>query len=181
MKKLAAILMALTMLLSFAMAEEVEGQVAFNFADLGEEVTSAGRYVQLGGTNLKFWMPYDFEAKEIPQEDTYADVAALLAYTADPQLTAVITASETEVDYATLVSQLQADPDYFQELDLVKANGLNSVSYRYVDDDGVPCLRIIYMLDGYSINFIAPVTDGEASAMFQQLFGLMGASLSPIE
>ena len=138
MKKIIALLAALTVLFSFALAETTptnlnnntqkqaataaptaeptaapaaEEPAVVNFREvLTAEELAAGTYVQVAELPLQYWVVNDtFTNAEVPQEEGFEETIAILTYNADPEQAIMIDCGETELDFDTFWGNLTAE------------------------------------------------------------------------
>lgn len=137
MKKLYAVLLALCLLCSFALAES---PVTVNWADTFEPAIAAanveGEFQTLSEVAVKFWLPAGLNAAELSDEDR---AAGYIAYYTDENNEAAVAvmylnAEGTSVeDYAAMLKET----DGVSEVELCVVNGLPAVSYKMTENDSV--------------------------------------------
>ena len=127
MKKLIAMLMALCLMGTCALAEMTQ----FNWTDVEkvlEEKGLKGEFYTLNAVNVKFWVPEDLKpVEELPDEVKNMDVIAMfLNDSADKGITVVY----TDINGATLEQYADALPEYgVEHIAIEVVNGLTAVEY----------------------------------------------------
>ena len=172
MKKILALVMALCLLCSVAMASEV------TWADIEPQLVEnglTGDYVVLDQLGLKIWLPTGLNAVAVSDEDAAA--GRLAAYTADDQ-SAYLVVDAVNMGEMT-IDQLLANvssSDTVAEAEMLKTNGLTVVSYKNTAAD---CLTAALVDTNSNIIMF---TMGPASAEGSELvFYFIMASLQPAE
>ena len=163
MKKWIAAILALVMMLSFAMAEEDEILLFdFNDAHSADEQQNSGTFVQLGESDYKIWIPKSddgdiFVQLEIPQEEKFAETVMLLGYSTQPEHYMRVDSFETELTYDQVLANLQGIDMLNTVSDLRRAivNGFPSLLYNYRYEDGTEESVIeCFVKENYIIKFV---------------------------
>ena len=190
MKKIVAILMALAVLFSFAMAEvtptnlsSTQKQTAtataaptaepaaaaepavVNFREaLTADQLAAGTYVQVLELPLQYWVANDvFTNEEVPAEEGYEETIAILAFIANPEEKIVIDCGETELDFDTFYGNLTAEDmkDYFSDVTRATVNGMDCAAYLCLNEDGTKTRTVEYFSENTFVKFAWPETEDD--------------------
>ena len=183
MKKLLALVMALAMLLSFAMAEVA----SVNFLEmLPEDQLALGTYDTINeDMPAKMWVLNDTfivaDLSEIPEDYATGMEIGMLKFAADENLKVIFSALriDGEGTLAETVAAMQEDPETFSDVEEATVNGINSVSYTCKGVNGETLKYITYEVTDYvwlNIMFI----DSD-NLDYNQAVALTAASIAPAE
>ena len=149
MKKLVALIIALVILLSFAMAEETTvGSVVFTEI-MSEEDLAQGVYDKITDDfPAKIWVPNDTfivaDLSEIPEEYSTGLEIGMFKFAADENLKVIFSEIPNDTDtFDDLIKTLKEDKDevgnlYFSDVEEAVVNGVRAVSYKSnIDDDEI--------------------------------------------
>jgi len=180
MKKLFALMAALVLLLSFAMAEETEvGSVVFTEI-MTEEELAQGIYDRITDDfPAMIWIPNDTfiiaDLSEIPEDYATGHEIGLLKFAADESLKVIFTELPNDTGtFDDLLTTLREDKDpdgnpYFYEIEEAVVNGIRAVSYKSTldSDDVVYATFEILDYDWLNIMVIESTNEEYAEAVSQ--------------
>ena len=167
MKKLFAALVALVMLLSFAVAEETE-VVDIHFTDtISEEEFAKGEYVDLAEDFASVWIPNDLfvemDLAEVP--DAYATGLELKVYkfAADEKLLLIFSSLPNDTGtFDELIDKLKADQESFSEVEEAVVNGNRAVAYKSKIDEDETLVFVSYEVSENAwLNIMAADSDND--------------------
>lgn len=185
MKRLIALIIALTALFSFAAAETTEA-ATLTFADLmPEEELALGTYDTLNeDIPAKIWVPNGVftvaDVSEIPEEYATGMEIGVFKFAADESLKVIFfELPNDDGTFDALVESLKAEPESFSSVEEVVVNGIRAVSYDGKDENGETLKYATYEVADYVwLNLMFKATD---NAEFNQAVALIAASVIPAE
>lgn len=185
MKKLVALVAALVMLLSFAMAEETVQNIVFTDMVPEDQLEQQGIYAPVvEGFPAKIWVLngafLPVAASEIPAEVFTGMEVGVFKFADDESLLVILSAIANDGgSFDDLVAALKADPDTFIEPEEAIINGFRSVSYSCNEADGAVLRYATYEVsDSVWLNIMFKASDNE---MYTQACGLLAASVAPAD
>ena len=185
MKKLTVLVMALVMLLSFAMAETAEISTVHFTEMIPEELLAAGTYDTLNeDIPAKIWVPNGMftvaDATEIPEEYATGLEIGMFKYAADESLKIIFTAVPNDGGtFDDLVAALKADPETFTEVEEAVVNGIRAIGYSSKDENGETLKYVTFEVADYVwLNLMYKETD---NLEFNQAVGMISISVAPVE
>ena len=184
MKKLVALVAALVMLLSFAVAEETVQNVVFTDM-VPEDQLVLGTYAPVvEGFPAKIWVLdgalLPVAASEIPEEYFTGLEVGVFKFAGDESLKIILSALANDGgNFDDLVASLKEDPENFIETEEAIVNGFRSVSYSCKEADGSVIKYItIEVSDVVWLNIMFKDSDNDE---FNQAAALLVASVAPVE
>ena len=184
MKKLVALMAALVMLLSFAMAEETAVQ-AVNFDEMVpvEQQEALGKYDKLiDGFPAMVWVLNDtfniYDASGVPEELATGFELGIFKYAKDENLFVIFNPIANDGgSFDDLVAALKAEPDNFNTIQEAVINGVRAVSYASALTPGYS-FATYAVSDDMWLNIMA--TDGQDED-FAQALSLLCLSVKAAE
>lgn len=135
-----------------------------NFREaVSEKTLSNGKYRQIEGTNLQFFIPNDlFIEVQIPDKEGYENTFLILSYKDDPFCSVEIEAGETEQTFDEFYKSLveKEKEGAVSGVTLAEVNGLQSVVYTRGNEtvNGIYPYTYVYIVDGcyvkYTVNIL---------------------------
>ena len=185
MKKTIALMMALMMLLSFAMAETAE-IAKVSFAEMvPEDQLALGTYDTLNDDiPAKIWVLNGAftaaDPSEVPEEYASGLEIGIFKYAADDSLKIIFSAvPNDEGTFDDLIAAMKAQPEEFTEVEECVVNGIRAVGYACKGENGETLRYATYEVTDYVwLNIMYKETD---NVEFNQAVGLMAASVAPVE
>ena len=145
MKKLFAVLLALCMLFSVALAEAAEeapAVIELNWADVEEAAAQIeGRFVAIGDLGVMIYVPNAFSELEVPQEYQDAGVIAVLSTEDGAAAISIAYRSLGEMTSDEFFTQLQESGA--ENFELAMINGEEALSYD-VTYQGVKTSNVVF-------------------------------------
>lgn len=199
MKKLIVVMMALTILFSFAMADtqtslqsaaaeegpaEAVDLRPINFREMmDEEAMAQGSYTRLGELPLQIWIPNDMvTVKEIPDDpETYADAILVLGWNTNPVYEIIVNFGETDAVFADYLADLknEEEQEVINGVAPAKVNGFEAVSFIQENEDGARFWLADYFTGDACVEFIFPITEDDEN--FMECAEMIVSSLEAIE
>lgn len=176
MKKLFAVIAALCLLCSAALAEE---PVQVNWSDTFEAAIAAGNvegdFVTFDEIAIKFWLPAELKAAELTDEDVEN---GFIGFFTDDQNEAQVSVVYVDVDGMTIeeYTELLKNEDGVTEIEPVILNGLPAVNYQIPGDSSLNVAFATQM--GYILEITMAPTNVEGAEM---VWGAVAASIQSAE
>ena len=180
MKKLIAILMAVTMLCTFSAtamaATAAVSENVLNWSDIEADIEELGidaDFVQLGDMNLMMWLPNVFSEQELTEEDVENGYLAYLTTDDESAVIAVMS-----VDLGESLEEWEKElPDHgVTDAEMGTVNGFQALMYSMPEDD---CMCLDFEREnGEILEFtFYPMSDED----FTGVASIIMMSLQPIE
>ena len=132
MKKLFALILALGLLFSFAMAEE-DVAIELSWDNVSEETKALGSFYQIAIPNvgtLIYWMHQDLAAVDVSLSE--AEIPPVAAFAANDQYQAAVYVLVCTEDQETYLASQGVTED---NLKIVVTNGIKAIAFENEEDD----------------------------------------------
>ena len=171
MKKLFAVMLALCLLGSFALAESA-GEV--NWSDVEAAVAEVpGDFETVEDAGLMLWIPSALQAQEVTEADLEKNIVARFAGEDNASLYVVV--GDAEMTQDQYIALLQESGKATEVASLV-INGLPAVRYQMPEEDAL-CVAFITE-DNYIVEFTMSPLSAEGAAV---VWSAISASIQPAQ